>query len=264
MKHPFLKSFALAALFAATANFARADITLFHDDFEGTNLVQWIGKSGAAHSGQLVADPLNPANHVLTFGAVNFGGDMFSATPLNLSRPRHYVLSFDFLGTPDASNPAREIGGFIGFADAPTGDSRQFWIGGTFPAALTVPPPVATTLIADGQWHHYEIDFTSVITANGLSTALLMLEDWFGFDTGIPGDAFFDNIRVVGLLDLNSILGQIPCSGPAPGKKWKNHGAYVSAVSKLAQSYVAADLISEEEALEITTLAGQSTCGGKK
>src|SRR5438132_733649 len=104
MKHQLLKSLALAALVAATANSARADIILFQDNFEGTNLDLWIGKSGTAHSGQLVADPLNAANHVLTFSAVNFGGDMFSAAPINLSRPRHYVLSFDFLGMPDASN----------------------------------------------------------------------------------------------------------------------------------------------------------------
>lgn len=249
----------IAALFVATANLSQADVILFQDKFEGTNLNQWIGKAGAPPQGQIVPDPLNPANHVLTFTGVNFSGDMFTAAPLNVSRPRQYVLSFDFLGLPSGV----ENGGFIGIAAAPTSDSQQFWIGGTYPGALTAPPSVATTLVVDGAWHHYEIDFTEVVTANGLTETLLMVEDWFNFGS-VPGDAFFDNIKVVGVYDLAPILAQVPCEGPAPGKKWKNHGAYVSTVSKVVEAYVAADIIVESEADEIMSAAGQSDCGKAK
>src|SRR5690348_15758670 len=107
MKKPTINSFGLAVLFAAMSNFAHADVTLFQDNFEGTNLNLWIGKDGLPSNGLLVPDPLNPANHVLTFTAVNSYGDTYSAMPLNVSRPRPYILSFDFLGMPDPNNPTR-------------------------------------------------------------------------------------------------------------------------------------------------------------
>src|SRR5688572_9491194 len=121
MKHKTTKSLGFAALLVAGAISARADITLFEDKFEGTNLVQWVGKSGSPPNGQIVVDPLNPTNHVLTFSAVNYSGDTFTAAPLNVGRPRRYVLSFDFLGNPSAG----ENGGFLGIASAPTGESQQ-------------------------------------------------------------------------------------------------------------------------------------------
>ena len=254
----------LATLLAATVSASRADITVFQEAFEGTNLVQWIGKDGVPHQGQLATDPLNPANHVLTFSGVNFYGDIFTAKPINVSRPRPYVLSFDFLGVPDPNNPTRENGGFIGISAAPTtDDSLQSWIGGTFPGALTAPPSVATTLVADGQWHHYQIDFTAVLDEKDLTQAYLMLEDWFGLSS-VPGDAFFDNIKVVGVYDTSPILAQVPCEGPTPGKKWKNHGDYVSTVSKVVDTYLAANIIAGEEALQIMNAAGGSDCGKKK
>jgi len=260
MKFQITKPIGLVALFIATANFAQADVILFQENFQGTNLNQWVGKAGGAHQGQLVADPLNPANQVLNFTGVNFAGDILGAVPLDVSRPRQYVLSFDFLGVPDASNPTRENGGFLGFANAASPLTQQSWIAGTYPSALTVPAPTATTLVADGQWHHYEIDITAVVEANDLAAIVLILEDWGGLDS-VSGDAFFDNISVVGVYDILPILAQVPCDGPAPGKKWKNHGAYVSTVSKVVQTYLNANIIVPEEAEQIMALAGSSNCG---
>jgi len=260
MKRILASALGIAAFVLTVPTPSRADVVLFEDKFEGTNLDLWIGKAGAPHQGQIVTDPLNPANRVLTFTGVNFSGDMFSAAPVNLSRPRPYVLSFDFLGIPSGV----ENGGFIGISAAPIGDdSQQSWIGGTFPGALTAPPSVATTLTVDGRWHHYEIDFTEVVTANGLTQTLLMVEDWFNFGS-VPGDAFFDNLKVFGVFDTRTVLSQVPCEGPAPGKKWKNHGAYVSTVSHLVDTYLAANIIAEEEAQEIMAAAGESDCGKKK
>jgi hypothetical protein len=263
MKNQIPVTFGLVILFAAMAHPVQADITLFRDSFESGNLNKWTGKDGAPSNGLIVSDPLNPANHVLAFTAVNSFGDTYSAMPLDVSGPRQYILSFDFLGVPDTNNPTRENGGFIGIAQAPTSDAEQFWIAGTFPGAITVPPPVATTLVADGAWHHYRIDFTSVVVSNNLTQTLLMVEDWFNFGS-VPGDAFFDNIRVVGVFDLNTILAQVPCEGPAPGKKWKNHGAYVSTVAKIVETYLNANVITVEEALEVMFVAARSDCGKNK
>ena len=56
-----------------------ADSVLFRDNFESGNLDQWTGVLGGAHHGVIVVDPLHSANHVLTFTALNAGGDIFTA-----------------------------------------------------------------------------------------------------------------------------------------------------------------------------------------
>lgn len=261
MKLKTQKSLGLASLLAISIQFAQADLIVFQDKFEGTNLNQWIGKAGGPHQGQIVIDPLNPANHVLSFSGVNFAGDIFSAVPIDVSRPRDYVLSFDFLGVPNGQNPALQNGGFLGVAAAANPLSQPFWVAGTYAPELT--PTVATPLIADGQWHHYKVDITPLIEAGDLSAIALILEDWGGLGS-VPGDVFFDNIRVTGCYDLNSILAQVPCDGPAPGKKWKNHGGYVSTVSKLVDLYLDADIITAEEADLIMSIAAKSDCGKRK
>jgi hypothetical protein len=56
-----------------------------------------------------------------------------------------------------------------------------------------------------------------------------------------------------------------PCDGPkGTTDKWKNHGQYVSCVSKSAESFLEDGRISEAEKDAICSEAGQSTCGGKK
>jgi hypothetical protein len=52
-----------------------------------------------------------------------------------------------------------------------------------------------------------------------------------------------------------------PCSGPASGGTWKNHGQYVSSVAQAATAFLAQGLISEAQAEEIVTQAAQSNCG---
>jgi hypothetical protein len=52
-----------------------------------------------------------------------------------------------------------------------------------------------------------------------------------------------------------------PCSGPASGGSWKNHGQYVSSVAHVVQEFVAQGLLSQEQAAEIVSQAAQSDCG---
>ena len=54
-----------------------------------------------------------------------------------------------------------------------------------------------------------------------------------------------------------------PCSGPASGGTWKNHGQYVSSVAQAAEAFVAQGLITSEQADAIVTQAAQSNCGSK-
>lgn len=54
-----------------------------------------------------------------------------------------------------------------------------------------------------------------------------------------------------------------PCSGPASGGAWKNHGQYVSTVARVVEAFLAQGLISVDEANQIVTEAAQSDCGRK-
>ena len=60
-----------------------------------------------------------------------------------------------------------------------------------------------------------------------------------------------------------SIDQLVPCSGPASGGTWKNHGQYVSSVAHVAETFVAAGLISEADKDAIVAAAAQSRCGFK-
>lgn len=58
-----------------------------------------------------------------------------------------------------------------------------------------------------------------------------------------------------------SIEQLVPCAGPRPGARWKNHGEYVSAVMKLVRHFLAQGVISEREAKGIVAAAAKSNCG---
>jgi hypothetical protein len=54
-----------------------------------------------------------------------------------------------------------------------------------------------------------------------------------------------------------------PCSGPASGGTWKNHGQYVSHVVHATELFFREGLIGEELAEEIIRQAAESDCGDK-
>ena len=68
------------------------------------------------------------------------------------------------------------------------------------------------------------------------------------------------------IVDANGCsIDQIaPCSGPASGGTWKNHGQYVSTVAQAAEAFVEQRLLSEPQAEEIVAQAAQSNCGTKR
>jgi hypothetical protein len=253
----FLSILGSAVLAAVTAN---AQVTLFADNFETGNLNQWTGKSGSAQHGQIVSDPLNPTNHVLNFTAVGYGGDIFSAIPATADpRWQHLKLSFDFLALPNGGVPPSEYGGFAGIATDNSGLTSLF-MAGTYLPALDVPPPVGVVLATDGKWRHYEIDYTSVAQTNDLTKFLVTLEDWSGRGS-VPGDVYFDNVKLTARLDPSVIAELVPCSGPVWGGAWKNHGQYVSAVAIVTEMLETAGLISAAEQSAYVSAAAHSSCG---
>jgi uncharacterized repeat protein (TIGR03803 family) len=55
----------------------------------------------------------------------------------------------------------------------------------------------------------------------------------------------------------------VPCEGPRPAVKWKNHGQYVTAVANLVRHLAAEGILTKAEALDIVSAAAQSGCGKK-
>ncbi len=58
-----------------------------------------------------------------------------------------------------------------------------------------------------------------------------------------------------------SIDQLVPCAGPAVGETWKNHGQYVSAVSRTAQAFFEANRITRKQREAIAYEAERSDCG---
>jgi hypothetical protein len=148
---------------------------LFFEDFEG-DLSGWVGKSGGAHHGQIVDDPLE-SDRVFTFTALNSAGDIFSTLINNPSR--EYILSFDYLGLRKQGSVDDNYGGFIGYSYGLPGS--HVWLGGTRAGYGPIHLPDTE------QWERITFSF------NAGSNLRLMLEDFSG-SGGVTGDAFFDNI----------------------------------------------------------------------
>ena len=64
-------------------------------------------------------------------------------------------------------------------------------------------------------------------------------------------------------VDVNgcSIDQLVPCAGPISGGTWKNHGQYVSAITKIAAEFLEDDLITEKDLGAIVSGAAKSKCG---
>ena len=247
-----------AATFLVAPAFAQ--VTLFSDQFEAGNLDHWTGKLGGPDHGVIVPDPLNPTNNVLTFSEVNFGGDIFSLPPASVNPAiQQLKLSFDFLALPNGGVAPPEYGGFIGVAADYSG-LNPYFMAGTYPPALNVPPDTAVALTADSQWHHYEINLTQFALSSGLTNLQVVLEDWSGLGS-VPGDVYFDNVQLTAKLNPAIIAALVPCAGPTTGGRWRNHGAYVSMVYYVTGQLVAAGLLTPEEQLAYTSAAAQSNCG---
>jgi hypothetical protein len=195
----------LAVLLTLLLKFQIHAEIVFKDDFEAS-LSQWSGRLGGQHHGTIVTDPLNSTNHVLTFTGLATGGDIYS-TPIgtNAFASGSIVLSFDFLGLAPGGSVPFEYGGFIGIDTEP---GEYYWLAGTYPEALSLPPPSQIQLAADGSWHHYEIELSRVLALTNAVSFQVVMEDWA--DRGsVPGDVFFDNVEVISGLAVDIRVSQV-------------------------------------------------------
>ena len=85
--------------------------------------------------------------------------------------------------------------------------------------------------------------------------------DWLRIGTDITHQGPFNaTFSLSGV----SIEGLVPCSGPASGGTWKNHGQYVSTVAHVVEDFLEQGLITQEQADAIVASAAESSCGAKK
>ncbi len=105
----------------------------------------------------------------------------------------------------------------------------------------------------------------SDITGQGPFNAAFSLSGETDADAdGVPDSLdLCPNTPAGAVVDANgcSIDQIVPCSGPASGGTWKNHGQYVSSIARATEIFVALGLISEAQAEAIVSNAARSDCG---
>jgi len=88
--------------------------------------------------------------------------------------------------------------------------------------------------------------------------------DWLRIGTDITHQGPFNaSFSLSGETIQQRIEELVPCSGPASGGTWKNHGQYVRTIAHVSQMFVNQGLISGAEKGQIVSDAAQSSCGKK-
>jgi len=179
--------FLVCAVFTILPASAFTQSVFLNDNFEG-DLSEWESLG----YGVVVADPINPGNHVLSFTNTAAAGNMF--TPAYECLPgATYVFSFRYLGNAGGE----DTGGYIWLYDPADPYSPENPVWGTQPENSMF------ELIDDGQWHGYQLMFQCSDYFDPFSGQIkLTVEDWNGNGASgwgppdLAGDAFFDDIAL--------------------------------------------------------------------
>jgi len=181
--------FIAAAMATALAASAASASAVFTDDFESGTLTNWTGKSFGAHDAVIVVDPLDNANHAITFDTLESAGELFTVKAFQFDDAPTYEVSFDYLGHAKPGSVAGNLGGYVGFSKGTPG--KHTWMYGTGSVSGAAPD-----LVDDGVWRTYAFVVDSATAFGGGADGFhLMLEDFVG-SRGVAGDALFDNITV--------------------------------------------------------------------
>lgn len=184
----FVVALAVASAACSSATDPPSDILDFGEDFE-QGLSQWVGREIGGHHAQIVADPLDGGNQVVSFTRTVAAGDLFTV-PIPVEVGRAYTLTFRYLGMPSDTSLVGNLGGFLGISDGIPGDHH--WLYGPRENLAEHDQDLAE----DGQWHSYSVTFVPTDLIEVTDGAIRMtIEDGEGLGS-LPGDAFFDDIRL--------------------------------------------------------------------
>jgi hypothetical protein len=181
--------FLMLLLLAGAGPAAAADAPLFSDDFETPGLPMWTGKSRPPFAAQ---DPLRPTNHVLGFSGLDADSDVVSVA-VPVVRGAQYLLHFEHLGRYDLKPEGGQeinVGGAIGFTDG----TNQRWLAGTSPGMAGI--PTDNRLVDDGVWHTYDIVFDPYASFSPAGDSIHLVLEKLVTSQAVPGDPFFDNVRL--------------------------------------------------------------------
>lgn len=192
-------TFALACMLGSTASMA-ANVNAFADNFE-SGLGQWTDRNPGNPESQIVNDPLNASNKVLSFLQKGSGGSLYTNDFMVTSNGQ-FTVAFDYLGLTDRGGNPNDLGGFFGISQGLP--DNHYWVAGTQNGYGPI------WLQSANQWVHYSVTFTSPF---GNGPVHLMFEDFAG-SGGVAGDVFFDNIQF-----NDSSVQALPVSNgvPEPG-----------------------------------------------
>jgi len=164
-----------------------APVVLFADDFESGNLCKWVGPNTTMPVAEVVVDPFNKYNKVLSFTRIISSGDVFSDPFTTVGSS--FVVCVQYLGVQKPGSTTGDTGGYIGITNGTTPDSTLCWLGAT---QTDTNPLSCSTIIPDvlpdtGSWNNV------AFRVNQTGVWRIAVED----DVGIAGDAYFDNIAAI-------------------------------------------------------------------
>jgi hypothetical protein len=130
------------------------------------------------------------------------------------------------------------------------------------------------------QWGTYGLEFVATSETTSITIGAVSGQYFVGLDNVVlvavgvvdsDGDGVSDDIDECPETPAGAIVNShgcsieqlVPCAGPRSGGHWKNHGQYVSTLTKTAKAFLRERLITPKQAGAIVSAGARSSCGKK-
>ena len=258
----------------ADGNFYGATI---HGGVSGDGTIFKLTPSGALT--MLAEFTSRPLTGIGPYGGVAFGTDGSLYGPVTVGGPSDLGAIFRIDLPPSLREPLANrtnlTGTTVTFAVSAFGTtplSYQWWKdqtplvdGGNISGASTPALTLANVQIADsGEYSLVISNRAGTLRTGARLTVVAFLDiDNDGVPDGqdqCPGTAPGEVVDHRGC----SVSDYVPCAGPAGGGTWRSHGQYIGAVTAVADAFLDAGLMTEEERDSMVAEAVHSDCGKRR